>query len=148
MNPGCTQESETRVPVYLSPSRGVPRGQVTVGGGQDTVSRTGSSVGCADYDPDLIVDNISFARTGLTASLASTTPSDSGARDLREPAGGVHAILTGGLEPDVSRTTGLGGDEVDDVPDETAAREEQEERGFMRALGLEFDEIARRATSN
>ena len=108
-------------------------------------------MGCADYEPDLVLDNISFAHTrtsGVASSAVSSAQSEALARNLSEPTGGVHIIVTEGIEGDESVTYATG-EEMEDEADETARIEaREEERGFMRALGLEFDEIARRVTTD
>ena len=56
---------------------------------------------------------------------------------------GTFPVTLVGASPGPSMMTGVSHATQDD--DENHRFEEQEERGLMRALGLEFDEIARRA---
>ena len=115
----------------------------------DATSPVGSNVGCSDYEPDLILDNISFAQTsGLASSAVSTTHSEGLVRDYDGPVGGVHAILTSGFKSQDDSGVGVSADDADDDADENARVEEREERGFMRALGLEFEQKAERSAED
>ena len=117
------------------------------------MSPAGSSVGCAEYEPDLVLDNISFAQTasGFASSAVSTTHSANGTlpSEVQGPTGGVHAILMESIRIDNNTTGAMGEEGEDDTEaDETARIEErEEERGFMRALGLECESNTNRATS-
>ena len=143
------QDTEPRLPGYLSPEVSTQHREPILR--EEAISPVGSSVGCADYEPDLVLDNISFAHTrtsGVASSAVSSAQSEALARNLSEPTGGVHIIVTEGIEGDESVTYATG-EEMEDEADETARIEaREEERGFMRALGLEFDEIARRVTTD
>lgn len=104
------------------------------------LQRSGSSMGCAEYDPDLVIDAMSFAQTPdiPSSTLTSTDHSNwASPEPLDVP---VHAIQMDGLGE--SSTVGTPGEDTNEVERDRVDREE--ERGFLRALGLEFDAIARR----
>ncbi|THH34166.1 hypothetical protein EUX98_g48 [Antrodiella citrinella] len=94
--------------------------------------------GCAEYEPDLVLDRMSFATTDLQSTpvssmdLSFATPSPQ-ALDLAP----AHPIgIT--MSPNTSSSTFADDERVVDHD------EREEEREFMRTLGLEFDEIVRR----
>lgn len=100
--------------------------------------RVASPVGCAEYDPDIILDTMSFA--DIHDSTASTTTmSDSliSPDSIDVP---VHAIHVGSRNVDFAAASSTG--DLHSVEEHRLARdkeEHEEERGFLRALGLEFD---------
>lgn len=111
------------------------------------LQRSGSSMGCAEYDPDLVVDTMSFAQTPDVANSAFTSADYSNRTSPEVPNAPVHAIQVDTLDGDASATAASpssddDADVVDDAERDRAEREE--ERDFLRALGLEFDAIARR----
>ena len=69
-------------------------------------------------------------------------------RDCDGPVGVVHAILTSGFKSQDDSGVGVSADDADDDADENARVEEREERGFMRALGLEFEQKAERSAED
>ena len=111
-----------------------------------TFHRSTSSVGCSEYDPNLVMDTMSFAQTPDAPSSALTSNDDLLSPEM--PDAPVHAIRMDNLGADATMTsaTYTRNEDVDDVDEvERDRQDREEERGFLRALGLEFDEIARRA---
>lgn len=109
------------------------------------LQRSGSSMGCAEYDPNLVLDAMSFAQTSdiPSSTVASTDHSDRASSGLLD--GPVHALQMSNLGADSTMNTeALARDEEADDIDERYREDRDEERGFLRALGLEFDAIARR----
>ncbi|KIP12009.1 hypothetical protein PHLGIDRAFT_398283 [Phlebiopsis gigantea 11061_1 CR5-6] len=115
------------------------------------LQRSGSSMGCAEYDPNLTIDTMSFAQTPDVASSAVTSTDHSTCTSPEGLSAPIHTIqmdtLGGGAGGDANVTvSGISSDDDADIVDD-AERERvdrEEDRGFLRALGLEFDAIARR----
>lgn len=100
--------------------------------------RSGSPLGCAEYDPDLVLDAMSFARiSDFAGSTVTTADCLISPEAIDVP---VHAVDMDNLGGDVTLGSSTGftrEDEIDEVERDREDREE--ERGFLRALGLEFD---------
>ena len=102
--------------------------------------------GCAEYDPDIVLDKMSFAETPeIRSMIGSHTDLSMSARSSSDAA--VHSVVLP-RSPQLSISTSLspsaedpGNDDAEVVPGDDG----EEEREFMKALGLQFDEIVRRA---
>jgi hypothetical protein len=102
-----------------------------------------SSIECAGYDPNLTVDTMSFAQTPGVASSAGTSSENLVSPEI--PGAPMHAICMDNLGVNATMSSaGLTQDEdADDI--ERDRQDREEERGFLKALGLEFEDITRRA---
>lgn len=104
--------------------------------------------GCAEYDPDLILDKMCFAETTEVRSMiGSHTDLSLSGGSISDVA--VHSVVLP-RSPQLSTSTGLSHSadvtQDEDVEgDPVPGDDREDEREFMRALGLQFDEIARRA---
>lgn len=101
--------------------------------------------GCADYDPDLVLDKMSFAETPeIRSTLGSHTDLSMSVGSTSDVA--VHSVVLP-KDPPLSTSTSFStsGDGPNDEAECVSGVEVEEEREFMRALGLQFDEIVRRA---
>ncbi|KAH8102615.1 hypothetical protein BXZ70DRAFT_929233 [Cristinia sonorae] len=94
-------------------------------------------LGCTEYEPDLVLDRMSFATTEIQSTPVSSMDLNFIPQSQAVIAD-VHPIgIT--ISANTSSSTFAEDDGVVDVD------EREEEREFMRTLGLEFDEIVRRA---
>ncbi|KAL4243474.1 hypothetical protein ABKN59_001175 [Abortiporus biennis] len=111
---------------------------------QDEQTRSG----CADYEPDIVIDKMSFAeKPEVPSTIGSSTDLslsiESGSYGARSVTLSKEVIVTSST---VGNVVQLETDDEQDVSGaEMNAEEREEEKEFMRALGLEFDEIVRRA---
>ncbi|GJE86059.1 hypothetical protein PsYK624_021390 [Phanerochaete sordida] len=97
--------------------------------------------GCADYDPDLVLDTMSFAHIPDPTHSATTTTTNAdlliSPDSIDVP---IHAIHMDNLDGDVARDSPASGAPMDDTM-EVELADREEERGYLRALGLEFDVV-------
>lgn len=107
--------------------------------------RVGTPLGCADYDPELELDTMSFAHIPDPTLSATTTTTN--ADCLISPDSfdvPIHAIRMDHMDGDLTVGSEAGGPlPTDDgaIEVEREWEEREEERGFLRALGLEFDPV-------
>ncbi|KAI0078927.1 hypothetical protein K474DRAFT_1706115 [Panus rudis PR-1116 ss-1] len=98
--------------------------------------RAPTTSGCADYDPDIVLDRMSFAGTpesGISDTDLSLSPGPSNA--------GYYSFVDSPKPVSLNARSESSMTSQGDV----TATEASEEREFMRALGLEFDAIVDRA---
>ncbi|CAL1695940.1 unnamed protein product [Somion occarium] len=99
--------------------------------------REDAGSGCAEYDPNLVLDRMSFAETPEVSSTEASC---------------TNLSLNPGLStlhPSFSRDGYFSAESSSSIASEedTPMHEDVEEREFMRTLGLEFDAIVERARS-
>ena len=110
------------------------------------LQRPGSSMGCAEYDPNLVIDDMSFAQTPDVASSTLTSTDHSTWTSPDSPSAPIHGVQMDSFAESANGDPTTGSPfSLDDGADAERDRlDMEEEQGFLRALGLEFDAIARR----
>lgn len=97
--------------------------------GNENVFSPTSSVGCADYEPNLALDNISFAHmSAFTSSVVSTD--EMSPRELSPSERGMRTTWMDGISVEA------GG--ADSEGDEIQHGREEQENSLVRALGLPY----------
>ncbi|KAF7791903.1 hypothetical protein EIP86_002928 [Pleurotus ostreatoroseus] len=94
-----------------------------------------SSVGCADYEPNLALDNISFAHMSAFTSSAVSTE-DMLSREISPSEQDVHRITLNGLPVDTDDV----GMDVDEGGGKAEDEREEQQRSLVCALGLPYED--------